>query len=294
MGRIEGVRDVAGELADMVPLDDGSMVLVAGWPRDSFLWRSLRIVAGRAPGPDEADAVIIGQPQAEVLGLKAGDELQVLQHRFRIVGMFRQTSVMTNGTIVMPLGAMQELVGRPGKVTVFNIRLARPDDPAEVAAVRARLGSAFPALTFTESARLADDNYVLGLLRAIAWSVSVVAVAMALVIILNTLLMSVTERTREIGILSAVGWQPGRILATIVAEGVLLAALGFVAGSLVGLAAIHWFAGTPPVRGFIDPDVTPRLLVEVGAGTLLLGILGSLYPAWRAVRLSAIDALRYE
>ena len=111
MGRIEGVRDVAGELADMVPLDDGSMVLIAGWPRDSFLWRSLRIVAGRAQPrrPMKADAVVIGQPQAEVLGLKAGDELQVLQHRFRIVGMFRQTSVMTNGAILMPLGAMQEL-----------------------------------------------------------------------------------------------------------------------------------------------------------------------------------------
>jgi putative ABC transport system permease protein len=294
MSRIEGVRDVAGELADMVPLDDGSMILVAGWPQGSYLWQSLRLVSGRLPAADETEAVVIGQPQAEIFGKKSGDSIQILSRRYRIVGIFRQSSVMTNSTILMPLGPMQELVGRPGKVTVMNLRLARPDDEAEVAAVRARLAEAFPSLVFTESARLADDNRMLGLLRAIAWSVSVVAVAMALVIILNTLLMSVTERTREIGILSAVGWQPGRILATIVAEGTLLAAIGFVAGTILGLGAMQWLAATPPVRGFIDPAVTPRLIVEVGAGTLLLGVLGSLYPAWRAVRLSAVEALRYE
>ena len=162
-----------------------------------------------------------------------------------------------------------------------------------MAAVRARLAAAFPTLVFTEPP---------------AWPTTTTSWASSAPLPGASRCghgdgpgrhpehpADVGDRAdAQIGILSAVGWQPGRILATIVAEGVLLAAVGFVAGSLVGLAAIHWLAGTPPVRGFIDPDVTPRLILEVGAGTLLLGILGSLYPAWRAVRLSAIDALRYE
>jgi putative ABC transport system permease protein len=194
----------------------------------------------------------------------------------------------------MLLPVLQSALARPGKVTGFTLRLDRADDASSMAEVRSRLATAFPNLLFTESKDAAEWDHSMRVLRAVAWVTSVIALVMALVVILNTLLLSITERTHEIGILSALGWPSERILLMIVLEGLILAAVGSAAGTLLGIEGLKWLSNLPQVRGFLVPVVTWRLLLEVAGATLFLGVLGSIYPAARALSLKPVDALRYE
>ena len=294
IARIEGVQAVAGELIDVMTLENDQTTMAAGWPLGCYLWETLRLQRGRLPAAGETDVVLLGQTAAEALHKQPGDSVQIRDRDFAIVGVFRMGGVMGNNSVILPLATMQEMMQRPGRVTIFNLRVAGPADAARIAAVQARLQAAFPKLSFTETSTASDNDMVLRFFRAIAWSVSAIAIAMSLVVILNTLLMSVLERTQEIGVLAAVGWQPNRIVSLFVLEGLFLAIVGGAAGLALGVGGLHWVTNIPRVRGFIEAEVTTRSLLEVLAVVLVLGVVGSLYPAWRAARLNTVDALRHE
>lgn len=292
---VEGVLDVSGELVDLSSVDQGHAVLVTGWPEEGYLWRTLRLSEGElsAEGRQEQGA-FLGQALADSLGKLPGDDITVRGRKFSVAGIFSDGSIMGNSAVVLPLSLMQELTGRSGRVTDFNIRLAHPEDQGRVSAVLSRLAAEFPDLTFTETSRVADDNGILRMLRAAAWGTSAVALIIALVVVLNTLLMSVSERTRELGILSAVGWSGRRILSMIILEGLLLSLTGSAAGSVLGIGGLKWLASLPQMHGFLEPGVTLVVVAEVSGVSVMLGVLGSVYPALRAIRLDAVDALRHE
>ncbi len=294
LARIEGVRDVAGELVDVVALRPGYSLLVTGWPEAGFLWHSLRLQRGRLPQAGARAEVVLGEGVAAALGLTAGGRLSIRGREFTVTGVFRPAGVLHNNTIIMPLPVMQELWGRPAQVTVFNLRLLQPADPGAVAAVLARLRAAFPGLTFSELRELTDTNETMKMFRSLTWGVATVALVMGVLAVLNTLLMSITERTREIGILSAIGWPPARILGVIMLEGLALAVAGSAGGALLGLAGLEWLAALPQLQGFLEPTIDLHFVVQVIGVTLALGVLGGVYPAWRAARLNPVDALRYE
>ena len=108
------------------------------------------------------------------------------------------------------------------------------------------------------------------------------------------MLMSVTERVREIGILSALGWNSGRIVLLIVCEGLVLAGAGSLVGAVSGVVALNGLAALPKVAGLIEPAVTARLIIEVIMAAVALGGVGSLYPPWDATRLRPVEALKHE
>jgi putative ABC transport system permease protein len=291
---VRGVRDAAGELADMVMLPSGQPVLVVGWPEGSFLWQTLRLSGGGLPPSDRMDAAVLGEGLAGALRLRPGDTLPLLGAPLTVSAVFRPSGVINNNMLILPLPALQRLLNRPGQVTVLDVRLARPGNAGDVRAVGARLSAAFPGLKFTETRFVADSNDIMRLIRAMTWGISLIALTMGLFAVLNTLLMSVSERVREFGILSAVGWSPGRVLAMVVIEGLALSLAGSAAGIVLGIAGLRWLAASPMLRGLVEPQVGGGLFLQVSAVTLLLGVIGSLYPAGRAVRVHPVDALRYE
>lgn len=172
--------------------------------------------------------------------------------------------------------------------------MAHPENAAELAVIQARLAEHFPGLNFFRNKDLIDANEMVVLLRKLNWSVSLIAMLMGLFFVLNTLLMSVNERTREIGILSALGWSSGRIMAMVMLEGLFLTALGSAAGILSGFVGLRWLASLHYLQGFIDPVVSVRFVGQVFLAATLLGVAGSLYPTWRTSRLRAIEALKQE
>jgi len=292
--QIDGVEAVAGELGDLAVVDPGHTVLAVGWSRADYLWRTLPLSAGRMPGPEEPNGIVLAEAMAEALDRKVGDTLRINQEDFVITGISKYAHAINRRLLMMQLPTMQRLMERPGKVTLFSLRLSYPGEPERIAELKARLARQFPKLKFTETNEIGDKNRVLRLLRSAAWCISAIALFMGMVMILNTLLMSVAERAYDIGVLSAVGWQAGRVLSMILIEGVLLTAVGSAVGAFLGVGGLRFLAGLPGVTGFLVPEVTARLVFEVLGAALVIGIVGSLYPAWRAVRLNPVDALRHE
>lgn len=289
------MRDVTCELVNLVQLEESEgNVLVRGWPADSYLWESLQVRDGSVPGTEHPTGVVIGQALAEILEVKVGETMSIHEEEFVVTGISAPAGVMNNSAVLLLLPTLKGLMEREGKVTEFDLRLDHPEDPGAVQAVQDRLSDTFSNLSFIETREIADNKEILRVFRAMAWGTSLVAIIIALVVILNTLLMSVTERTREIGVLSAVGWRPSRVLAMIVIEGLVLSMIGSIVGFALGISGLNWLIHLPEFRGLFEPEVTIRLLLEILAATLFLGVAGSMYPASRAVRLNPVDALKYE
>ena len=290
--QVEGVASANGALLALVPAEQDYTMLFAGWSDDDTEWRNLAYVEGRAPQPGEESVVVLGEVLALALDKHPGDTVRLLYRPFRVVGVARFGNAINNNMALAPLGQIQTLLHREGTVSLIHLRLDHPDRKEMVAATTARLRAAAPEAAFTATGDLADQNVIVGLLDAIAWSTSAIALFMGTVIVANTLMMAVAERTVEIGILSAIGWSPRRILALILLEGLMLGAIGGLIGCAAGVAAAYWIASLPVVGGFLEPQVTPSLVAEVFAAVILVSGVGGLYPAWRASRALPAEALR--
>jgi putative ABC transport system permease protein len=289
-----GIVAVSPELIDWVILNSGHTVVVVGWPMESFLWESLVVQEGSSPPDSNTNGVIVGQRIAQALGLDVGGELTLHGDKSRVTGISRPGGVIRSSAVVLPLDRLQRLTDRPGKVTAFNLRIADPKNKMDVATTIDRLNAAFPDLSFMQTGMVAKKNHMMQILRSFSWATSLVAVFIGALIMLNTLLMSVSERTREIGILSALGWKPTRILSMIFSEGLLLVLAALVGGILLGILGLYFFAHSPRTGGFVEARITMLTLLQVVGAGLLIGGFGCFYPAWRAIQLHPGEALRHE
>ncbi len=296
LGRLRGIEGVAaahGSLLGLVPAEDDYTLLILGWADDDPQWRAVTYVEGGPPEAGDDSGVILGEVLSAALDKHAGQQITLLYQAFRIVGVARFGNAINNNMAIGRLPAIQRLLNRDGSLSLLHLRLTHPEDAASVAAVLERLQEAVPEASFTLTGDLAEQNQIVALLDAIAWATSAIALFMGVVIVTNTLLMGVAERTEEFGLLSAVGWSSGRILCMVLIEGLILGAIGGALGCIAGVGAAYWVAGLPVIGGFLEPQVTPMLLARVLLAVVLLGGIGGLYPAWRASRIQPAEALRH-
>lgn len=287
---MDGVESVSGELYAFTVAADNESILVAGWSRDSAGWKGAPLLSGRLPDPDRRE-IMVGDALAEGLGLAAGGEIDLFDETFEIVGVTGYATAMNRGMVVMPLAALQEAALREGQVSFFTVRLKPELDDAARDELRAAIARDLPVIV-SDTQEVLDRDMNYEILQAISSAVSLVALVSGAVSLLATLLISVQERTREIGMMAAVGWSDGRIVALIVMEGVLIGSAGCVLGVVLGVAASALFDALPAIGGFISftPKAADMVLPLLFA--LPLCAAGAAYPAWRAVRLMPADALR--
>jgi putative ABC transport system permease protein len=131
-------------------------------------------------------------------------------------------------------------------------------------------------------------------LDAIYLAISALAVGIGAIGVMNTMIMSVYDRTREIGILRAVGWSDNRIVRMIVSESLLLCVIAAAVGSFAGVAASRAVALIPAVESLLRPVYTPDIFVRALVVALIVALIGATYPVVRAMRLVPMDALRHE
>lgn len=288
---VPGVAGVNGELVMFAPVDSGTEVLTFAWSADSYLWKEIPIAEGRLPAPGERGFVLIGSSLAETLGKGAGDSLSIFDKPMPIAGVTAYKASINRSMIVMPLADLQELSFRAGQVTVMNILLDKGLSDDEVAAVKAKVEALGNVSVDPTDQRLARDRN-LEIFNAVSQAISIIALTMASLSVLNVLLMAVQERTRETGILMAIGWSNRRIMASILTEGIIVGVCGCIAGIPLGLAACTLFNRLPTIGAYISFQPSLSVMVPSVAAGIALSALGSLYPAWRAVSQTPADALR--
>jgi putative ABC transport system permease protein len=272
--------------------------------------RAGRMTAGRLPGPGDPDGLALSGELAARLGVAVGAPLTVLASDRD--GVLNAADVKLTGAVGLPGGPQQEtliallplrlaeeLLRMPGRATELAVAV---DDLAAVEETRSALagllGEGFEVSTWRELAPVVEDTRRLD--DGIFAIVAVVFYLVVLIGIANLMLMAVLERTREIGVMMAVGARRPRILEMFVAEATLVALGSALAGSLAGEALVWLLSrkglhlhggggGMIHVYPALDPLDVPRVILAcaLGAG------LATLYPAWKASRLRPTEALAH-
>ncbi len=293
--KIEGVSEVSASLVDTVGFEDKNLVavLVNGWLPGSVLFRGINMVDGRALKDGDDKAVILGRVVAMTLDKKAGDALQIAGVPFTVAGIFESNSWFENGSMIMPLHTLQQMMGKEGQVTGFLVRAASPDTKF-IAGLRHRIESTLAGVAATPARDHVQSDTQIRLAKAMSWTTAAVALILGSVGMLNTMLMSIFERTREIGILRAVGWRRSRVLTMVLGEALVIALMGTILGMVLAVAGLRAITTAPTARGFINPNLPPEVLLIALAMGVGLSLLGGLYPAARAAALEPTEALRYE
>jgi putative ABC transport system permease protein len=284
-----GVTDAVGVqiVTNEVPAD--SSMLLFGARSDSFLARRLIMLSGRQAADSEA---MVGDQAARRLGVRAGDTLALRHGSFRVSGVYHSGLTFEDEGVILPLAVTQRIAGRRGAVSMIAVAVARGRSRAAVAA---RLERALPgtlAIDQPGAVARADTNSLL--LEKAALVIALVALVIGAISVTNIMLMSALERQRELGVLAAVGWSPRQLARLVFAEGVGISVLGSVVGVAIGVAGSSLAVAALAASALISPHVTAW---GIGRGLLVgfaIGILGSLYPAWRVSRLDPVVALGRE
>lgn len=286
----------------------------AAEPAVSTVARSL--VRGRFLAAGDDHAIYLGEALAKKLKIDLGRKVVLLAQglapemgsdAFRLVGTFKTASPdFDKVTVYIPLAAAQGLLSLDGKISEIVVRVDRQKNLEQVdTALGAKLDpTIYEVLTWKE---LAPDlvqmkQFWQGMLYLFA-----VVIYIAMVFgVTNTMLMAVAERTRELGVMLALGTRPGRVFRLILLESTLMGLVGLALGGAASLGLTWWLA----LRGLdlgwfvqglefmglsriIYPVLTPSVLLISGLSALLAAVLAALWPAWRAVRLEPVEAIRY-
>ncbi|HYF00005.1 MAG TPA: FtsX-like permease family protein [Planctomycetota bacterium] len=267
-----------------------TMLPVFGRTRgDRLMEKYRRGLQGRLPQSD--DEILLGSIASEDLKKGIGDSLELFGRRFTVVGVFRGSAPWEKGGAVMSNAILDEVLQAKNESVYMGFLYLRPGaDPERVSAA---VAGRFPHLEAMKTEEFMNFYDQVEYIDWFVWIISLVSVAVGGLGVLNTLLMSVSERTREIGTLRAVGWSQRRVLRLILAEGVLISVLGGLIGLGFGVAGAEILIRFAPMAT-LSTVYGARLFAQAFSVALGLGFLGSLYPAWRASRLSPIEALKYE
>lgn len=257
-----------------------------------FLWRDAPLADGRWLQADDAhsDRAMLGSEVAYALNAKAGSRVHVLDCDFEVIGVVASTGSLEDRQMLVSLDTAQKVMDRAGILTSI---VTTPHSPAlsESLASAIRRGvhgvEALPPsrmrLEAAQSLRLWEAMTLgTGLIAALTGSMSIVI----------TMIVSMHERTREIGVKKAVGASNGQIAREFVIEAAILAVLGWIVGLALALLFVgawdQWFRQ----EGIFLFRVTWRLVLASGFVALSLGVIAGLLPALAAARLDPVRALR--
>jgi putative ABC transport system permease protein len=303
---------------------------IVGVPLNSSLLDNYQIlptdiIEGRTLQEGDSGVVLLSSNNTQFFGVDVGDEVSILGKTFTVVGVYEPMSSLGSLNLYMNISDAQTITGLEGKVSRLDVYA---EDQSHVDGIVSEISSLYPEFyvstyeerlsqlqrmqeTYATMLESAESN--LSQTQSIAFQEIVVTVAATSLIVLFTMLYTVRERTKEIGILKAIGFSNWNVMSQFMLEGIFLSLMAGAVGVFIG------YVGAPLISSLLLPIspfsirqggqfMTPgaflsqsltsapdlqTMLLMFGAA-VLLGALGSLYPAWRASRTSPMEALRYE
>lgn len=303
LGRVPGVERVEPMLVDVVSFDQGSLMAVylLGWEVQGTMLNDLHLLSGEKPQIGDRRAILLGKLLAQSLDKQVGDVVEIQEEQFKVFGIYESKSMFEEGTAIIALPELQEMMSRRGEVAGFLVRVMpeyrQPEKIQslcrELEAVSDDRGRS-PAVSAQPLQEHVAGNLEIRVTRAMVWSMSFIALVIGAVSTLNTMMISVFERTREIGTLLAVGWSRARIGAMVLEEAVLLSCAGIVVGLLMSIAVLPLLRSIEAASTFIPRDLDPWIMVQGSLLAVVAGLVGAIVPVIRASRMMPTEALRHE
>ena len=210
---------------------------------------------------------------------------------YRIVGIYETGQAMEESGGLVTLADAQEISQKPRQVSLFQVGVQRGTDMDQVVA---RIKATDKDLSASVASDYDATEQWAGMIEAFALGIAGIAIVVGGLGMMNTMVMSVMERTREIGVLRALGWRRRRIIGLILGEALVLSLIGGVLGAGLGVALTELAGNAQGIGGFLEGIYSPEIFIQGLLTAVLLGLLGGAYPAWRAANLQPVEALRYE
>ncbi|MBI5649589.1 MAG: ABC transporter permease, partial [Chloroflexi bacterium] len=283
------VEYVSGLLFGVAAIPGTPYFLAFGMEPTGFAIRHFAITEGeRIRAPKD---IILGRIAAKNLKKKIGDSIQMSGATYRVVGIYETGIGYEDAGGVIALSEAQRTFKKPNQVSFFMVKLK---DTSKADLVRAQIESRWTQVAVSKSTEFAEKTNDMQSFRSMASALSFLSILIGGVGIMNAMLMSVFERTREIGTLRALGWRRRRVVGMIVRESLALSFLSGLAGIVLGVGLGYLLSLEPTMGAMLKGEYSWRLFAQAMGIALVLGGFGALYPAWRAANLSPIEALRYE
>jgi putative ABC transport system permease protein len=279
------------DMADM--MDASSFVYFMGIDMDKveyLIGENIEMESGEIIRSGDRGDVLLGINAATLLNLEVGDYVELNDVEYRIAGILEETGVSDiDQSITMNIGELQDNL----ETDSFQMMYVIPDDITQVDEIAKEIEDTddrYVTLSGTDMARQMEE--MVDQIRFYTTGLGAIAAVVGGLGVMNTMIMSVMERRKEIGLMKAIGATNRLIIRQILTESAVLSLIGGVAGIILGLLGALVIGAM--LGGFFSAIVTPGL-AALGVGfALFLGFLGGLYPARQAISLDPVETLRYE
>lgn len=306
--RVPGVSDAFGVLVTALDPEGGGGGFGGGdmvfgvIPEKQM--KDAKLTSGRYLVPGDGYKAVIGSSVARKFNLKVGDELEMKSKRLQrsssithtrnvsVVGILEYTGSMFDSAVQMPLDRAQKFYKMENTVSFIYAEPASGTDPSDLAK-RIELSVDKVKSKSPEQLRKEIEGQIV-IFSLITLSAAVLAAIIGGLSVMNTMLMSVSERTKEFGLLKALGAERKNILLMTMGEAALMGVIGGISGIAAGGIIVHFLNKSFEAQGSALFSITPRLVVIGLLFATLLGIICGTYPAYRATKMSPMEALRYE
>jgi putative ABC transport system permease protein len=254
----------------------------------------VKLVAGRWPQRGDTYHAVVGADVARTRDLRLGDTITWREKDLTVVGIMESTETTPDQMVIVPIETVWRVLERPNLIMSISVIPTSSSQADHLARLITERIPGVEAQTPQEAIEQVRQGLIV--FNIIMLSGALLAVIVGGLAVINTMIMSVTERTREIGIKKAVGADDLDIVMEYVTEAGVIGLLGGVTGLVLGIGMANLLNATAAQQlgGTEVFTVTPRLIMVALIFATGLGGVGGLYPAWRAARLDPVKALRRE
>lgn len=301
---VKKIRDIKGltatpYLSQQTAINNRPVSVTGIEPQATFAFKRWQMAQGSYFSSEESKDAVIGMVAAKLFDLKPGSTITVRGERLTVLGILSETGGRDDAGIFLALPLAQRLFKAHGQVSYVAVRV---DNLAQTEAYIEKIREAVNLGVVSDKQMLKSVMGIVGSVNITLQLIAAVAVLASAFGIVNTMMAATYERKREIGILQALGARRRMIFALFMMESGIYGVIGGVSGVVAGLLAAA--AATP----YITQNAFTTMVKGSGSGTLLdvkviiysilfstvVAILAGIYPAWRAARLTPVEAISYE